>query len=147
MNILLTREQVELLNYDQCCRALKKLAKTYNLNKPLSEMTREEFLQVDDIANALLYLEDRIAVYEDPRITSMDPQAQTIPQPEPKTTTEKKPREYSPRPSRSKEHLKFRVLDKVYDNIHQAQLSTGITLRTLKVYASRKRDRYGYITE
>jgi hypothetical protein len=36
------------------------LNKTYEMEKPLSQLTPEEFAQVDDIANTLLWLEDRI---------------------------------------------------------------------------------------
>jgi hypothetical protein len=39
---------------------LRKLAKTYQLDKPIQEwMTPELFEQMDDIVNTLAYLEDR----------------------------------------------------------------------------------------
>ena len=148
--MILTYEQVQELNYKQCKAAVKQLNADYDLDLPLMKMTAEQFAQVDDIANTLLYLTDRIYVYEDPRVPSMDPnsdqadraltQSQIIKQE--KQAVVKKPQT---RPSRSKAHLKFRILDKEYANIYEAAKKTGIKLQTLKAYASRKADRYGYV--
>ena len=56
----LTKEQVEAMTSEQCQKHLKLLDKTYEMDKPLIQLTPEEFAQVDDIANTLLWLEDRI---------------------------------------------------------------------------------------
>ena len=53
----LTKEQVELMTAEECSKHLKLLAKTYPLEKPITE---ELWPHVDSIANSLLYLEDRI---------------------------------------------------------------------------------------
>ena len=55
--MLLTKEQVAEFTEEECQKHLKKLAKSYPLEKPI---TAELWPQVDDIANTLLYLEDRI---------------------------------------------------------------------------------------
>jgi hypothetical protein len=55
--MLLSKEQVAELTEEQCEKHLKLLAKTYALEKPI---TAELWPQVDDIANTLLWLEDRI---------------------------------------------------------------------------------------
>jgi hypothetical protein len=55
--MFLTKEQVELLTLEQCTSALDNLIKTY----PLDQDVRSEIWPlVDDIANTLLYLEDRV---------------------------------------------------------------------------------------
>jgi hypothetical protein len=53
----LTQEQVELMTSAECSKHLKLLAKTYQLEKPI---TKELWPHVDSISNALLWLEDRI---------------------------------------------------------------------------------------
>ena len=55
--MILTKEQVAELTEEECEKHLKKLAKAYPLEKPI---TAELWPQVDDIANTLLWLEDRI---------------------------------------------------------------------------------------
>ena len=55
--MLLSKEQVAEFTEEECQKHLKKLAKAYPLEKPI---TPELWPQVDDIANTLLYLEDRI---------------------------------------------------------------------------------------
>ena len=56
----LSKEQVELMDAKEVDRQLRLLAKTYNLDKPLSEwMTPELWDKLDDIINTLAYLEDR----------------------------------------------------------------------------------------
>jgi predicted outer membrane protein len=58
--MMLTREQVEVMELPEVDRNLRKLAKTYKLDKPLHEyMTPELWDQLDDIINTLAYLEDR----------------------------------------------------------------------------------------
>jgi hypothetical protein len=70
--MILTREQVEELDYQGCQTAVKKLARTYKLDKTLHEwMTPELWNDLDNIANTLLYLEDRIAQFEDERFTTL----------------------------------------------------------------------------
>jgi hypothetical protein len=58
--MILHKEQVELMTSAECQKHLKLLDKTYEMDKPLIQLTPEEFAQVDDIANTLLWLEDRI---------------------------------------------------------------------------------------
>jgi len=60
-----TREEVSQLTYKECQATLKWLATTYDLEKPLSEYP-EVMPVVDDIANTMLYCEDRIWEYENP---------------------------------------------------------------------------------
>jgi hypothetical protein len=55
--MILKKEQVELMAADECSKHLKLLAKTYQLEKPI---TAELWPLVDSIANTLLWLEDRI---------------------------------------------------------------------------------------
>ena len=58
--MMLTREQVEVMEMPEVNRNLRKLAKTYKLDKPLSEwMTPELWDNLDNIINTLAYLEDR----------------------------------------------------------------------------------------
>jgi hypothetical protein len=65
--VILTREEIDLLDYKSCQVAVQALNKKYNLNKPLEEFTEDIWPLLNDIANTLLYLEDRIAEYEDTR--------------------------------------------------------------------------------
>ena len=58
--MFLTLEQVDEFTADQCETHLKKLARKYNLNKPIMECWTEVWPIVDEITNTLLYLEDRI---------------------------------------------------------------------------------------
>jgi len=67
----LTREQVEQLDYKQCQQALKQLGLEYKLDAPADEYFKEVWDILDDIVNTLLYLEDRIRLYEDPRVSTM----------------------------------------------------------------------------
>ena len=58
--MILTKEQVEVMDLKEVNRNLKQLAKTYQLDKPIELwMTPELFEQMDDIVNTLAYLEDR----------------------------------------------------------------------------------------
>jgi hypothetical protein len=65
--VILTQEEIGLLDYSQCRAALKALHREYNLDKPLEEFTEDQWPLLNDIANTLLYLEDRVAEYEDLR--------------------------------------------------------------------------------
>ena len=58
--MFLTAEQANELTADECDAHLKKLARKYNLNKPIMECWEEVWPIVDEITNTLLYLEDRI---------------------------------------------------------------------------------------
>lgn len=68
----LTKEEVDQLNYKQCQQQMKLLTKTYNLEQPLSECWQAVWPILDELTDMILYLEDRITLFEDPRITSMD---------------------------------------------------------------------------
>jgi hypothetical protein len=58
--MILTKEQVEVMDLKEVNRSLKQLAKTYQLDKPIELwMTPELFEQMDAIVNTLAYLEDR----------------------------------------------------------------------------------------
>jgi hypothetical protein len=58
--MILNKEQVDLMTAEQCQKHLKLLDKSFPMDKTLGLLTPELFAQVDDIANTLLYLEDRI---------------------------------------------------------------------------------------
>lgn len=64
MNLLLTRPQVEELDYKQCQQALKDLNIAYDLDRPLKECFAEVWPILDEITNTLCFLEDRISQYE-----------------------------------------------------------------------------------
>ena len=53
----LTQEQVEAMTAEECQKHLKLLAKTYQLENPI---TAEIWPLVDSIANTLIWLEERI---------------------------------------------------------------------------------------
>lgn len=60
--MLLTKEQIDLLTQEQAEKALRKIEREFKVDKPFHDyMTPELWNQLDDIANAMLYLEDRIA--------------------------------------------------------------------------------------
>ena len=65
--VILTQEEIGLLDYQSCKAALRALHKRYNFERPLEEFTEEIWPMLDDIAHTLLWLEDRIAEYEDLR--------------------------------------------------------------------------------
>jgi len=71
--MFLTREEVEQLDYKSCKLARKRLEEAYPFDTPIEELDKAVWLQADLAINTLLYLEDRIKVFDDPRITSMDP--------------------------------------------------------------------------
>jgi hypothetical protein len=58
--MILTKEQVDLMTSDECSKHLKLLDKSFPIDKTLGLLTPEQFAQVDDVANTLLYLEERI---------------------------------------------------------------------------------------
>ncbi len=62
--MFLTAEEVDTFTKEQCETHIKKLAKTYNLNKPITECWTEVWDDLDNITNTLLYLEDKIARFE-----------------------------------------------------------------------------------
>lgn len=76
--MILTKEQIEQLDYAACQKALRRLARTYKLDRGIQEyLTPELWDQLDDIVNTLLWLEDRIKQFEDLRFTSMDQNEKT----------------------------------------------------------------------
>lgn len=62
--MFLTQEQTNLLSHKECQSHLKKITKTYNLDQPLKECWAEIWPLVDDIADTVLYLEDRMRYLE-----------------------------------------------------------------------------------
>lgn len=68
----LNKDEVDQLNYKQCQQQMKLLTKTYNLDQPLRECWQEVWPVLDQLTDMILYLEDRIGRFEDPRIPSMD---------------------------------------------------------------------------
>ena len=62
--MFLTAEQANELTKEQCEAHIKKLARKYNLNKPIKEVWTEVWADCDDIVNTLLYCEDRISDIE-----------------------------------------------------------------------------------
>jgi hypothetical protein len=58
--MILTKEHVDLLSAEQCQKHLKLLDKSFPMDKTLGLLSPEQFAQVDDIANTLLWLEERI---------------------------------------------------------------------------------------
>lgn len=68
----LTKTEVEALTYSECQQQLKFLATEYNLDQPLLECWEEVWPVLNELTDMLLYLEDRISKFEDPRIASMD---------------------------------------------------------------------------
>jgi hypothetical protein len=60
--MLQTREEIQALTLKQAEQQLKKLERTFQVDKPFQDNTTPELWnQLDDIANNLLWLEDRIA--------------------------------------------------------------------------------------
>jgi len=130
--LFLTKKQVDELTYPECQTQIKLLNKTYNFNKPLKDCFDQVWPIMDPLVNTQLWLEDRIARFEDSRIPSMDPNTEIA-----KPTA--LPRKTG-RPAR-----KYRIVDKVYDNVNDAARQTGISVATLKAYVSRHPERYAYV--
>ena len=45
---------------DEAKRALRQIEKTGLLDKPLTKLNPDEYQQIEDLSNSVLYLEDRI---------------------------------------------------------------------------------------
>lgn len=67
----LTKLEVEQLTYQECQSQMRLLTRTYNLDQPLTECWTEVWPILDELTDMILYLEDRITRFEDPRIPSM----------------------------------------------------------------------------
>jgi hypothetical protein len=72
----LTAQEVDELNYRECCQHLKLLRTRYDFEQPLLENFRELWPIIEPLTDTILYLEDRISRFEDPRIGSMDKSAE-----------------------------------------------------------------------
>lgn len=59
MNFL-TRDEINLLDTKQAKRQLKLLTTTYDVDCPVSKLDHKIWMIADDIANQLLWLEERI---------------------------------------------------------------------------------------
>jgi hypothetical protein len=68
----LIKTEVEALTYAECQQQLRFLTSEYNLDKPLLQCWEEVWPVLNELTDMLLYLEDRISKFEDPRIASMD---------------------------------------------------------------------------
>jgi len=62
--MILHKEQVDQMTTEQCQEHINLLDKKFPMTKALSKLTPEQFAQIDDMANTLLYLEDRIKAFE-----------------------------------------------------------------------------------
>lgn len=130
---ILTKDQVEALTYKECRAALKNLNREYRLDTLFSELSKEEWAACDDVANSLLWIEDRIARFEDQRVLSMDPQSTTAPVVEEKPASTRQP------PN------KCSVLGVVYASVKEASQRTGIKETTIRSYFRRYPDKYFFI--
>jgi len=138
MTLFLTKEQASLLTYEECQQRLKDITRLYAVDKPLMPRISEIWPILDDIVDTILYLEDRIKGYEDPRIFSMDPTATEIPVSKPvppKPTT----------PKQVRRRRKFRVGDVIYLSVVDASERLGLKEHTLRNYVTRHPDKYGYL--
>jgi hypothetical protein len=135
--LFFSREQVETLTYEECQSALTALDKKYKFNRPINPTMTDIWPLVDDIVNSLLYLEDRIKRFEDPRIPSMDPESDTItlPTAPPKSTASKQIRK----------RRKFRVDNVIYESVFDASEKLGLKEHTLRNYVTRDPVKYGYL--
>jgi hypothetical protein len=132
---VLTQDQIEQLDYQQCKDALKKLNKAHRLDVPVKDLSKEEWDRCDEVVNCLLWLEDRIRGFEDLRVLSLDPNA-AVAKPEKKEVDPSKAK----RPAR-----RFSMQGVIYDSVRAASEKTGIKLGTLQTYVSRKPDQYFYV--
>ena len=62
--MFLTAEQANEMSKEECQAHIKKLARKYKLEKNIMEVWTEVWADCDDIANTLLYCEDRISAIE-----------------------------------------------------------------------------------
>jgi hypothetical protein len=139
-NLFLSKESVENLTYEECQSALEALAKAYDFDAHVSPQMTGIWPVIDDIVDTLLYLEDRIKRFEDPRIPSMDPDSDTIARPvippkQPKSTDTKQVRR----------RRKFRVDNVIYDSVMDASERLGLKEHTLRNYVSRDPRKYGFV--
>ena len=130
MTAILTKDQIELLTYTQSKAALKLLEKTYPIDKPITDIGKQYWDQCDDIANTLLWLEDRIREFEDPRMSTLDPKATVI--------------EVKPKPVK-KPQRKFSMNGVVYESVREAAKKAGIKETTLRNYVNRKPEVYFWV--
>ena len=137
MTAILNSEQVDAMDYKQCKAALKLLLKTYDMEKPMSKLSKAEWDSCDAVCNTLLWLEDRIKLFEDPRIPSMDP-GMAI-EAKPKIVKQVDPTK-AKRPAK-----RFSMQGVVYESVREASAKTGIKMGTLQTYVSRKPDQYFYL--
>jgi hypothetical protein len=139
-NLFLTREQASLLTYEECQQRLKAITKQYAVDKPLMPRISEIWPILDDIVDTILYLEDRIKGYEDPRIPSMDPTASDVPIPAAKPAPPK-----PTGPKQVRRRRKFRVGDVIYLSVMDASEKLGLKEHTLRNYVTRDPKKYGYL--
>jgi hypothetical protein len=138
---ILTEEQVEQLNHAECRAAVELLHQTYDMELPLDQLSPEEWDSCDAVCNTLLWLTDRIARFEDPRIFSMpsmfpnEPVA-TVPRKRTPVATKSKP---------GRAARQFRIATETYADIRAASLKTGITVATLQRLSKTQPDRYEYL--
>ena len=62
--MFLTAEQANEMSKEECQAHIKKLARKYKLEKPIKEVWNEVWADCDNIADTLLYCEDRISALE-----------------------------------------------------------------------------------
>jgi len=62
--MFLTQEQASEMSLEDCQSHLKKLARNYKLEKPLLENWETLWPITDELANTILYLEDRVKAFE-----------------------------------------------------------------------------------
>jgi hypothetical protein len=129
--MILEKEQIEQMTYDECRKAVKQLFKDHRMDTPWHSLTKEEHDLTDQVCNTLLWLQDRIGLFEDPRVSSMDPGAHELAKPKVEKTGPKR--------------RQFRIGDTVYQDVQTAALKTGVKVDTLRNYVGRKPDIYGYI--
>jgi hypothetical protein len=77
----LTREEIRSLSYREAQKQLTLLEKTYDLDKPLSAIMFKVWNDLDDITDNLLWLEDHIAEYEDPRFSTKEIEQEELDKP------------------------------------------------------------------
>ena len=139
-NLFLSRESVEELTYEQCQSALSALANAYDFDAHVSPLATGIWPVIDDVVDTLLYLEDRIKRFEDPRIPSMDPDSDTIVLP---VTPPKPPKSTATKQVRRRR--KFRVDNVIYDSVMDASERLGLKEHTLRNYVSRDPKKYGFL--
>jgi len=62
--MFITLEQASEMSLEECHSHLKKLARNYKLEKNILEVWEELWPIADELANTILYLEDRIKAFE-----------------------------------------------------------------------------------